>query len=126
MKTKIFITLLALSFIVSLAGCGKNDKNGGNNMDSRKEYVSEEMLNNDLTDNSVNSSDTKISRDAAKKIALDEAGVTDNDIQDYEIELDKDFGKLVYEIEFNVNGTEHQYEVDANSGKITQRKTEID
>lgn len=123
MKNRIFVTLFALSLIVMLVGCGnKSDKN---NMNSIREYASENMLNNDLNNN-ANSTNTKISREQAKKIALDEAGVIESDIHDFEIELDKDFGVLVYEIEFNVGGTEYQYEVNADSGKISKREMDLD
>ena len=124
MKTKIIITVFALSLILSLTGCG-NKKMDGNNMDSMREYASDQMLNNDLSANDT-TSNASISRDEAKQIALKQAGVAEGDIYDYEIELDKDFGVLVYEIEFNVDGTEYKYEVNAQSGKITERKIDID
>ncbi len=51
-----------------------------------------------------------------KQTVLAHAGVTA--VTEYECELEHDHNKLVYEIEFEANGTEHEYLVDAVTGQI--------
>ncbi len=67
-----------------------------------------------------------ISRDKAKNIALNHAGVSEKDIFDFDIELDKDKKALHYDIDFEVSNTDYEYEIDATSGKILFSKAEKD
>lgn len=66
---------------------------------------------------SINSS-SYIGEASAKKIALSDAGVSENQISQYWIEFDIDDGKAVYEIEFYANQCEYEYDIDALSGEI--------
>ena len=68
----------------------------------------------------------KISKATAKKIALKRAGVKQGQITDYEIELDEDDGKKVYEGSFNVGRTEYDFEISASDGSIIKWETEVD
>ena len=62
----------------------------------------------------------------AKSIALNHAGVSENQTYDMEIELDDEDGTLVYEIEFKSGNMEYDYEINAASGAILKHETEID
>ena len=62
----------------------------------------------------------------AKSIALNHAGVSENEAYDMEIELDDEDGTLVYEVEFKSGGMEYSYEIDAASGAIFKHEAEID
>ena len=62
----------------------------------------------------------------AKSIALNHAGVSENEAYDMEIELDDEDGTLVYEVEFKSSGTEYSYEINAATGAILTHETEID
>ena len=64
-------------------------------------------------------------KEQAKEIALKHANIKAADITDYEIDLDTEDGKLVYDISFEHNGKEYDYDVDAETGKITNSKNEI-
>ncbi len=57
-----------------------------------------------------------ITEDEAKAAVLAHAGVTE--VTEYTCELDRDHGKLIYEIEFVSGETEYEYNVDALTGKI--------
>ena len=74
------------------------------------DIIEYEIDDKNYTNNSNTTS--KITNDEAKKIALNHANVTN--IFDYEIELDGN----KYEIEFNANNKEYDYEIDATTGKI--------
>ena len=62
----------------------------------------------------------------AKSIALNHAGVSENEAYDMEIELDDEDGTLVYEVEFKSSGMEYSYEINAATGAILEHETEID
>ena len=61
----------------------------------------------------------------AKSIALNHAGVSENQAYDMEIELDDEDGTLVYEVEFKSGGMEYSYEINAATGAILKHETEI-
>ncbi|MBR4435685.1 MAG: PepSY domain-containing protein [Clostridia bacterium] len=54
----------------------------------------------------------------AKAIALKRAGLTAAQITAFEIELDKDDGMYVYEVEFKANGREYSVEINAKTGAV--------
>ena len=60
----------------------------------------------------------------AKSIALNHAGLRENQAYDMDIELDDEDGKLVYEIEFKSGNMEYDYEIDAASGTILKHEVE--
>ena len=62
----------------------------------------------------------------AKSIALNHAGLSENQAYDMDIELDDEDGKLVYEVEFKSGGMEYDYEIDAATGTILQQEAERD
>lgn len=63
-------------------------------------------------------SNANISRAKAKSIALTDAGLKESQIYDYEIELDYSLNTLVYEISFEYNGKDYDYDINAKTGKI--------
>ena len=62
----------------------------------------------------------------AKSIALNHAGLSENEAYDMEIELDDEDGTLVYEVEFKSGNMEYDYEIDAASGTILKHEAELD
>ena len=62
----------------------------------------------------------------AKSIALDHAGVSENEAYDMDIELDDEDGILVYEVEFKSGGMEYSYEINAATGAILKHESELD
>ena len=74
----------------------------------------------------VTSSEAKISKSKAKSTALNHAGVKENEISLYKIELEKDDGVWKYEISFNVGYVEYDYTINAENGKIIEAEKDID
>ncbi len=72
------------------------------------------------------SSNPKISKAKAKEIALNHASKKSSEISQYEIELDRDDGRLEYEISFNVGKTEYDYTINAETGKIIKSEKDYD
>ena len=69
---------------------------------------------------------TGITRDRALEIALDKAGVKQADIHDLDVELDRERGVTVWEVDFDHGNLEYSYDVDAESGAITKVGRERD
>ena len=59
-----------------------------------------------------------IGQDAALKTALDAAGVSEADITRLQVSEDRDDGRKVYDIRFDVGQTEYNYEIQASDGQI--------
>lgn len=63
---------------------------------------------------------------AAKAAALKHAGLTEGGIRELDMELDREDGVPVYEIEFKAGGYEYEYTIDAATGKILAQERELD
>ena len=62
----------------------------------------------------------------AKSIALNHAGLSENEAYDMEIELDDEDGTLVYEVAFKSGGMEYSYEINAATGAVLKHEAELD
>ena len=62
----------------------------------------------------------------AKSIALNHAGVSENEAYDMDIELDDEDGILVYEVEFKSGNMEYDYEINAATGAILKHESELE
>nr|WP_297172839.1 PepSY domain-containing protein [uncultured Agathobaculum sp.] len=62
----------------------------------------------------------QIGEDEAKRIALQNAGVQESDTAYLSVRLDRDDGRMVYDVEFYVaaTNTEYDYEINATDGTI--------
>ena len=69
---------------------------------------------------------TQITSDDAKRIALEHAGVAESDAARLKVELDRDDGRQVYEVEWDVGRTEYSYEINAADGSILNYETDRD
>ena len=65
-----------------------------------------------------------ISADRAMEIALSSLGANRDSIQQPELELTRENGSPVYELEFKLEGYEHDFEIDALSGNILFHEAE--
>lgn len=68
----------------------------------------------------------QISEEKAKQLALDHAGVTEEDAQKLQIKFDYDDGRAEYEVEWHVGRTEYSCDVDAVSGAILSYDKKLD
>jgi len=131
MKKLISLTL-CLFFILSLTACGramddaKSDvESAGDAIVSGTESVADRVESGMQSD--ANSSNTqsgkkelmaKISADEAKAAALAHAKLDEENVSDVDIDLDRDNGVLIYEVDFNANGTEYDYDINAETGEV--------
>ena len=78
---------------------------------------------------SKNPSDTNekfIGEDSARKIALERAGISGDDIIFDRVELDFDNGIWEYEVEFRQGGREYDANIRADDGTIISFETDFD
>ena len=62
--------------------------------------------------------------DKAKSIALNHAGLSSSSVKFTKAKLEKEDGRMVYEIEFETSKYEYEYEIDAKTGKIISHDVE--
>ena len=71
-------------------------------------------------------SSSYIGASAAKSKAFSHAGVKAANVRDLDCELDRDDGKVRYEVDFSCNGWEYEYEIDATTGAVLRSHKERD
>ncbi|MBE6631773.1 MAG: cell wall protein [Ruminococcaceae bacterium] len=67
-----------------------------------------------------------IGEEKAKEIALTHAGVSLTETRDFSAELDKDDGRMVYEVDFESGRYEYSYKIDAHNGEIIKSEKDIE
>ena len=75
---------------------------------------------------SENTRNTLLTEEEAKVIALEDAGVTEQEISGIRIKLDQDDGIQEYEVDFYAGNTEYDYDIDAMTGEIRSKDMDID
>jgi len=103
----------------------KQDKNNNKNTQSNKNE-SQKTDSDSQQSTTPKTEDGKITKDEAKAIAFKHAAVTAQSVYDLDVELDRDNGKEIYEIEFMSERVEYAYEIDAKTGEILKSEKEID
>ena len=66
-----------------------------------------------------------IGEEEAKAIALEQAGVSAEEATFSYVELDRDDGQPVYELEFRAGDTEYEYEIHAETGRVLKAEHDI-
>ena len=61
-----------------------------------------------------------VTLEQAKQAALSRAGVAASDVRFTKAHKDREDGRMVYELEFWKGGTEYDFEVDAQTGKVRE------
>lgn len=83
------------------------------------DVASGKILRKQVPPEKASSSSNQISRTEARDIALKDAGLTESQVRDLEVELDTDGKNAHYDVDFDFDGYEYEYEIDAASGKIS-------
>ncbi len=116
MKKILSIFTLSLVLLFSVLGCASpKNNNATNSLPSTKNNISEPT---------PSTQNAKLTKEDAKSIALENAGVTESNIFDYEIELDLERGVLTYEISFDTKDFEYDYHINATDGTIIKSEKE--
>jgi len=67
-----------------------------------------------------------IGREKAKEAAFKHAGVKETDVRELDIEMDYEYGTMLYEVEFASGQYEYDYRIDADNGEILHSHREVD
>ena len=67
----------------------------------------------------------QITEEEAKSIALQDAGLTEEQVTGLQARLDRDDGRPVWEVEFRQDGFEYDYTIHAESGKVLESDKEF-
>lgn len=123
MKRKL-LTMSALALVcgVSVACSSKTPANV--NTSSANTNISQENTN--AQNNINNNTNTKITSDKAKEIALNHANLSENQVTFIKSNIDYDDGIQAYDVEFYHNNQEYDYKIDANSGAIVEYDFDIE
>ncbi len=122
---KLILLTLCLLLILSLAACGRTTDNLVNDAESMGESVvsgTESVV--DDAKNAIKGSDDSmnlmagITANDARDAALRHAGIDESQARDIDVDLDRDNGKLIYEVDFNSGNTEYDYDIDAETGEV--------
>ena len=62
-----------------------------------------------------------LTREEAIQVALDQVGLKEEAVTFTKIEMDRDDGRLVWEIDFISGGVEYEFDIDARTGRILDR-----
>ncbi len=127
MKKRLTISIVFV-LILALSACGNPAASGANQTTSAAtSLAAEQNPSNQAGQNQQqNTPGTAISREKALEIALGQAGVNQTDIRDLDIELDRERGLTVWEVDFDHGNLEYSYDVDAESGAVTKVERERD
>ncbi len=134
---KIISLILCCVFVLSLTACGRAMNNATSDAESMGDSIvsGTESAADKVTDgvesavedaeSSVKSADDSsmnlmagITAKDAKAAALKHAGLDETQVSDVDIDLDRDNGKLIYEVDFNSGNTEYDYDIDAETGEV--------
>ena len=67
-----------------------------------------------------------LTAEQAKAIALEKAGLSSGDVTFQKVELDRDDGRLEYELEFRSGRTEYEYTIHARTGAVLDAEVDRD
>ncbi len=122
---KLISLVLCIVFVLSLTACGGAVDNMASDVKSKGKSVIDDTesaidnTKNKLTndDNSMNLM-AGITANDALAAALEHAGLTESQVSNVDVDLDRDNGKLIYEVDFNSGNTEYDYDINAESGEV--------
>lgn len=116
-KTLLGISLVIVCLLVAtlfISGCSNTETENSTTIPQATPDTT--VTSQTATDKPIESSD--ITKEKAKRIALTHAGASEDKIQRLELKEDWEDGRQVYEIEFDFEGLEYDYEIDAKTGEI--------
>ena len=136
MKNKSLVLLLAVVLTFGLAACGRGPAPGPvaptNGEPPRVPDAPEVVQPQEQAPAAPapkpqpSGEDTLLTREQARDIALAHAAVALANARDLEVELDRERGEPVYEVDFDAAGLEYSYDIHARTGQILKAEKERD
>ena len=132
---KLLGILLIFVLVFSLSACdNKGGRSDNNSSGKATPPSSAENINNKTTpaadtttsDTGSVASQEYISRDRAIELALSHAGLQKADVYDLDAELDREYGGVFWEVDFENGGYDYSYEINAVTEEIVRHQKERD
>ena len=124
MKNRFCAALLLAAFCVTLfTGCASVN---ALNQPATVPAAAEIPLVSEVPTASVQAAPGYLTKEEARDIALQHAGLSVPDVSRLHIEFDRDDRRPEYDIDFRHNGYEYDYEIHAETGKILKSEKERD
>ena len=108
MARSLILPIIASSLIL-LASCGASNTSASTQPQADPTATESQARGN---------SSEQINEADAKKIVLENANISENEVSFLRVHLDREDGRNVYDIEFLSGTTEYDYEIDASTGDI--------
>ncbi len=123
---KIIALVLCLMFTLSLTACGGTMDNVTNDAESMGESIVNgtksvvDDAKDTIKDDNNNSMNLMagITANNALDAALKHAGLDKSQVSNVDVDLDRDNGKLIYEVDFNSGTREYDYDINAETGEV--------
>ncbi len=123
---KLFILALTITVCLSLAACGGAMDDATSDMQSMADSAKSGVESGiDKAESAVKGDGEKsmnlmagITANDAKVAALRHAGLDESQVRDVDVDLDRDNGTLIYEVDFNSGNTEYDYDINAETGEV--------
>lgn len=116
MARSLILPIIASSLIL-LASCGASNTSASTQPQADPTATESQARGN---------SSELINEAGAKKIALENANIPENDASFLRVKLDREDGRNVYDIEFLSGTTEYDYEIDASTGDIVAYDSDVE
>ena len=133
---KLLGILLIFVLVFSLSACNNKGGRSDNNSSGKATPPSSAENTNDKTTPAADTttsdigsvaSQEYISRDRAIELALSHAGLLHrSDIYDLDAELDREYGGVFWEVDFENGGYDYSYEINAVTEEIVRHQKERD
>lgn len=124
---KLSALILTLVFVLTLSACGESVSD---NMDQNQSDTLSDPLITDSEQSAVSGNTSVdaelISRERAIEITLEHAKFEQKDVTNLTAELDREYGISEWEVEFDKDGFEYSYDINASTGEIIKNNIEQD
>lgn len=122
------VSSLAVLLTVLLTGCGAAANSNAASPELQNREVQSDLSQPNLTDPATAAPQVSpyITLEKAKEIALNHAAVNAADARWDDREFDFENGQPIYDLAFDANGLEYEYDIDARTGNILRSHSERD
>ena len=122
------VSSLAVLLTVLLTGCGAAAYSDAASPALQNREVQSDLSQSNLTDPATAAPQVSpyITLEKAKEIALNHAAVNAADARWDDREFDFENGQPIYDLAFDANGLEYEYDIDARTGEILKSHSERD
>lgn len=118
--------LLTLSLFATACASSSSEEEEEEELEEEEDKEEQDEDAADADDGQASSEDSSdgtdtaavLTAEEARDLALEAAGVSEEDTESVYVETETDDGREIYDVNFYVNGTEYDYEYDASSGEL--------